>query len=134
VQLGARYDGSPIIAGDEAAPPDSFASYTPSTVPGGRAPHAWIGNGRGIGDSLFDRLGQGFTLLRLGANAPHAVDLAQAADKLAIPFTQIDIADDDIRELYGRNLVLIRPDQHVAWRGNAAPADAEALLRRLTGS
>ena len=134
VQLGARYDGSPIIAGDEAAPPDSFASYTPSTVPGGRAPHAWIGNGRGIGDSLFDRLGQGFTLLRLGANAPHAVDLAQAADKLAIPFTQIDIADDDIRELYGRDLVLIRPDQHVAWRGNAAPADAEALLRRLTGS
>ncbi len=58
---------------------------------------------------------------------------AAAAHKLAIPFTQLDIADTDIRALYGRDLVLIRPDQHIAWRGNAVPADADALLRRLTG-
>jgi hypothetical protein len=133
VQLGARYDGSPIIAGDDAPPPDDFASYTPSAVPGGRAPHAWIGAGREIGDSLFDRLGTGFTLLRLGTNAPDATAFAAAAHGLQLPFKQLDIADDDIRALYGRDLVLIRPDQHVAWRGNAVPDDAGALLRRLTG-
>lgn len=133
VQLGARYDASPIVAGDDAPPPDDFATYTPSAAPGGRAPHAWVGPGRGVGDSLFDRFGRGFTLLRLGTKAPDAAAFAAAAHALAIPFTQLDIADDDIRALYDRDLVLIRPDQHVAWRGNAMPADAGALLRRLTG-
>ncbi len=133
VQLGARYDGSPIIAGDDAPPPDDFANYTPSAVPGGRAPHAWLGSGRGVGDSLFDRLGKGFTLLRLGDNAPDPSAFATAAQALTMPLKQIEIADNDIRALYGRDLVLIRPDQHVAWRGNALPADAGALLRQLTG-
>ena len=133
VQLGARYDGSPIVAGDDAPPPDDFTVYTPSAVPGGRAPHAWLGAGRGLGDSLFDRLGVGFTLLRLGGNAPDATTFAAAARRLKMPFTQLDISDGEIRGLYGRDLVLIRPDQHVAWRGNEVPADVDGLLRRLTG-
>ena len=58
VQLGARYDGSPIIAADGAPPADDYLRYTPSGVPGGRAPHLWLGDGRGYGNSLFDRLGQ----------------------------------------------------------------------------
>jgi hypothetical protein len=66
VELGARYDGSSIIASDEAAPTDSIVQYMPTGQPGGRAPHSWLGAGRGIGDSLYDRLGNGFTLLRLG--------------------------------------------------------------------
>jgi 2-polyprenyl-6-methoxyphenol hydroxylase-like FAD-dependent oxidoreductase len=133
VQLGARYEGSPIVAGDDAPPADDFARYVPSAVPGGRAPHAWLGEGRGIGDSLFDRFGKGFTLLRLGANAPDAAAFAAAALRLNVPLTLLDIADDDVRALYDRDLVLIRPDQHVAWRGDAVPPDAGALLRRLTG-
>jgi len=133
VQLGARYDGSPIVADDEAPPPDDFARYVPSAVPGGRAPHAWLGAGRDVGDSLYDRLGTGFTLLRLGSHAPDASALMAAARLMAMPLKQLDIADDDIRALYGRDLVLVRPDQHVAWRGNAVPTDADALLRRLAG-
>ena len=69
VQLGARYDGSPIVAEDGAPPPDDYVNYTPSGVPGGRAPHYWLDQGRGYGSSLFDRLGMGFTLLRLGGKA-----------------------------------------------------------------
>lgn len=133
VQLGARYDGSPIVAGDDAPPADDFAVYTPCAVPGGRAPHAWLGAGRGIGDSLFDHFGTGFTLLRLGTNPPDSAAFDAAARELNMPLTQLDIADDDIRGLYGRDLALIRPDQHIAWRGNAVPADASGLLRRLTG-
>jgi 2-polyprenyl-6-methoxyphenol hydroxylase-like FAD-dependent oxidoreductase len=133
VQLGARYDGSPIVAGDEAPPPDDFSQYVPSAVPGGRAPHAWLGAGRGTGDSLFDRFGVGFTLLQLGRHAPDTTAFVAAARRLKLPLTTLVIADDDIRGLYGRDLALIRPDQHIAWRGNAVPADADGLLRRLTG-
>src|SRR6185295_17512880 len=67
VQLGARYDGSPIVVSDGTPPPtDDLFDYRPSVVPGGRAPHVWIGHGRETGDSLFDRFGPGFTVLRLG--------------------------------------------------------------------
>src|SRR6185437_11272624 len=69
VQLGARYDGSSIVAEDGPAPADSLTTYTPTGVPGGRAPHLWLDDRRGYGSSLYDRLGMGFTLLRLG---PHA--------------------------------------------------------------
>ncbi|MET0867031.1 MAG: FAD-dependent monooxygenase, partial [Pseudorhodoplanes sp.] len=134
VQLGARYDGSPIVSGDEAPPPDDFAGYVPSPVPGGRAPHVWVGKGREPGDSLYDRLGLGFTLLRLGSNAPQANALANAAAERGIPLATLDLPDRDVRDLYARDLVLIRPDQHVAWRGNALPADPDALLSKVTGS
>ena len=69
MQLGARYDGSPIVVEDGDPPADRLDRYTPSGVPGGRAPHYWPGQGRGTGDSLFDRFGKGFTLLRLGGKA-----------------------------------------------------------------
>ena len=73
VQLGARYDGSPIVVSDGTPPPaDDLFDYRPSGVPGGRAPHVWTGDGRGIGNSLFDRFGPGFTVLRLGPRPPQA--------------------------------------------------------------
>ena len=69
IQLGARYDASPIVIGDGAVPPhDDPKVYTPSAVPGGRAPHYWIG----ARESLFDRFGRGFTLLKLGPDSPAA--------------------------------------------------------------
>jgi 2-polyprenyl-6-methoxyphenol hydroxylase-like FAD-dependent oxidoreductase len=133
VQLGARYDGSPIVAADGAPPPDCFIRYAPTSIPGGRAPHAWLDTGRSHGSSLFDRLGPGFTLLRLGPRAPAAAELRNAAERLRIPLTMLYIPDSDIRELYARDLALIRPDQHVAWRGNAIPSDVDGLLARLSG-
>ena len=134
VQLGARYDGSPIVAENGAPPSDDFINYTPSSVPGGRAPHFWLDDGRGFGSSLFDRLGPRFTLLRLGGKAPAASALAEAAAQGKIPFTIVDCPDDEARDLYGCALALIRPDQHVAWRGNVEPADPKRLLARVTGA
>lgn len=134
VQLGARYDGSPIVAEDGAPPTDNFINYTPSSVPGGRAPHFWMDDGRGFGSSLFDRLGTGFTLLRLGGRTPSGSALVEAAAQTRIPFKVLDCADDEARDLYGCDLALIRPDQHVAWRGNANPADAERLIARTVGA
>jgi 2-polyprenyl-6-methoxyphenol hydroxylase-like FAD-dependent oxidoreductase len=134
VQLGARYDGSPIVAADDAPPADSLIAYRPTSIPGGRAPHVWLGAGRGRGSSLFDRFGTGFTLLRLGTKAPDASAMAAAAARWKIPLTILDIDSAEARDLYERDLVLVRPDQYVAWRGNAAPADAERLFARVVGS
>ncbi len=130
IQLGARYDGSPIVAGDGAEPPsDTPAVYHPSSVPGGRAPHVWLGRG----DSLFDHFGPGFTLLRLGGAAPGGRALEAAARERRIPLTVLSVDLPQARELYACDLALIRPDQHVAWRGSGLPADPDALLARVTG-
>ena len=132
VQLGSRYDGSTIIASNVAPPADSLITYTPTSIPGGRAPHFWLDEGRTYGSSLYDQLGTGFTLLRLGP-APNASELMTAAADLNIPIKVIDVADTEARDLYDCGLALIRPDQHVAWRGNTAPADAKSLMARLVG-
>ncbi|HXD84205.1 MAG TPA: FAD-dependent oxidoreductase [Rudaea sp.] len=134
VQLGARYDGSPLLDSDAPAPADSLVTYTPTSAPGGRAPHLWLDDRRGYGSSLYDRLGMGFTLLRLGPHAAAGAEIISAAQQRHLPLTVLDIPDAGARDLYACDLALIRPDQYVAWRGNRAPATADRLLARLTGS
>lgn len=131
IQLGARYDGSPLIVDDSETPPtDSPFEYLPSTVPGGRAPHHWLDDGR----ALFDLFGAGFTLLRLTEAAPDGAAIASAATAHGVPINVVTIADDTLRDLYQRDLVLVRPDQHIAWRGNDEPADATRLITQVTGA
>ena len=133
VQLGARYDGSPLIdAGDDTPPADAFTTYTPSAVPGGRAPHLWLDDFHGPHSSLHDRFGTGFTVLELGtpgASAP----LTAAARRRGLPLDVVTLDDPAARELYERDLVVVRPDQHIAWRGARPPANPDALLDRVTG-
>ena len=134
VQLGARYDGSRLIAEDGTPPTDSYTAYTPSGVPGGRAPHFFLDPpGMPVRRSLYDLFGIGFTLLRLSPGAPGGEALARAAQRRGVPLTVVDAFDEDGRALYGRDLALVRPDQHLAWRGDSLPDDADALLARLTG-
>ncbi len=130
VQLGARYDNSPIIAGDGTSPPrDDPDAYVPSACPGGRTPHLWLDDGV----SLFDRLGPGFTLLDLSGGAAETRGLARAAAARGLPLTILALDRPEARDLYACDLVLVRPDQHVAWRGNRMPDDGAALLARVTG-
>jgi 2-polyprenyl-6-methoxyphenol hydroxylase-like FAD-dependent oxidoreductase len=137
VQLGGRYDGSPVVVADGPPPedifPDTYDEYVPSGVPGGRAPHLWLDDARVMGSSLFDRLGPSFTLLRLGTGAGATDALENAARKHGIPLTVLDIAIPEARALYGRDLALIRPDQYIAWRGDRVPDDPDHLLARVTG-
>lgn len=132
VQLGARYDGSSVIIPDAAAPADSVLTYTPTSIPGGRAPHVWFDEKRTYGNSLFDRLGTGFTLLRLGPRAPDASVMMAAAVRQNIPLKALDVSDTDARDLYERDLVIIRPDQYVAWRGNNS-ANPDRLFAQVVG-
>ncbi len=137
VQIGGRYDGSPIIIADGEPPPDrfpeSYDEYVPSGLPGGRAPHVWLDESRQMGSSLFDKFGRGFTLLRFNAEAD-AAGLEHAAAARGVPLAILDVALPQARALYGRDLALIRPDQYIAWRGDRLPDDPDALLARLTAS
>ena len=135
VQLGARYDGSPIVAEDGAPPADDYVHYTPSGVPGGRAPHYWLGAGPRHRQLAVRPVRQG--LHAAAARRQGRADTASieaAARKRGVPLKVIDLPQADARELYGRDLALIRPDQYVAWRGDAPPADADRLLARLIGA
>jgi 2-polyprenyl-6-methoxyphenol hydroxylase-like FAD-dependent oxidoreductase len=129
VQLGVRYEDSPIIWPDGTpTPEDVYDRYVPTARPGARAPHLWLSRTQ----SLFDVLGPGFTLLRMGSDAPSAAPLVAAARRRGIPLAVVDIELPEARGLYEGDLALIRPDQHVAWRGDELP-DADELLTRVTG-
>lgn len=128
ITFGGRYDGSPAIVGDGTAPPpDAANSYIPTACPGGRPPHLWLEDGR----SLYDTFGFDWTLLRLGKGAPSGDAFYGGAKRLGLSLKIVDLPSDAVRDLYGADLALIRPDQIVGWRGNS-PYLADSVLQRLT--
>jgi len=129
LNFGYYYQGSPIIVGDDEQPPAySMGDFTPSTVPGCRTPHFWLPDGR----SLYDAFGHGYTLLRLDPEVDVA-PLQAAARARRMPLTLLDIAPGSAPQPYRHKLLLVRDDQHVAWRSDALPADAAALVATLCG-
>lgn len=130
VTLGARYDGSPLIVSDGTQPPaDSANVYEPSACPGGRAPHAWLADGR----SLYDAFNFEFTLLQLGQGADPE-PILEAARKFGVPLMLLNLVAEDLRGLYQADMALIRPDQIVCWRGDTSPADPDTLIAAITGN
>ena len=131
VVLGSRYEGSPLVAGDGSAPPpEHYADYQPSAHPGCLAPHAWLDEHT----SLYDRFGPDCTLLVLADGAEPAIRaISAAADAAGMPLTLLDVRTAGLEGLYGAALALIRPDHHVAWRGQAV-ADAAGLVDRIRGA
>lgn len=130
IKLGICYEGSPVICPDGTPPGPTSGSYIPSTRPGTRAPHAWLPDGR----STLDLFGDGFTLLRLGNDPPHADPLVEAAAQRGVPLHVVTLSDPVIAVLYERKLVLIRPDGHVAWRDNSCPRDPVSVIDRVRGA
>lgn len=120
VVLGYRYLESPIIIEEAPAIPwDRSIDYTPSAAPGCLAPHRWLEDG----SSLYDHFGQGFTMLVMDARAREAAKAASLqAKSLRIPFTIFETLNGNLAGLYEAPLALIRPDQHVAWRGTSVPS------------
>jgi 2-polyprenyl-6-methoxyphenol hydroxylase-like FAD-dependent oxidoreductase len=130
LNYGYFYDRSPLIAYDgEHAPAYTMQDYTPSTVPGCRLPHVWL-NGR---RSLYDALGADYTLLRLDPGADVGPLMGAAAAR-GLPLELLDVDASGAAAAYRHGLLIVRPDQHVAWRGDAAPADPGALVDRLRGA
>jgi 2-polyprenyl-6-methoxyphenol hydroxylase-like FAD-dependent oxidoreductase len=133
ITVGYRYDTSPICVPDGTPmPPVTTTTITQTARSGARAPHAWVDEKSRL--STLDLFGRGFVLLRLGANPLDAAALQDAARAVGMPVTVHDLTDAAIAELYACRLALVRPDGHVAWRGDAVPADASGVIDVVRGA
>jgi 2-polyprenyl-6-methoxyphenol hydroxylase-like FAD-dependent oxidoreductase len=131
LKLQYCYEGSPLCVADGSPAPEAETPrFVASTRPGSRAPHAWLPDGR----STRDFFGDGFMLLRLGAAPPDGARLIEAAKARGVPLTEVALADAEVAALFEKPLILVRPDGHVAWRGEEAPADATAIIDRVRGA
>ncbi len=128
VELGYTYAGSPIIVSEaEPYPESDFFHYIPSASPGSRFPHVRLKDGR----ALQDTVGGGFTLLAFGDvdTAP----MKRAMTAFGVAFEVLRLDEPAVRFLAARNLVLLRPDLHVAWRGDRLPDSCEGVVTTVTG-
>jgi hypothetical protein len=124
--LDVRIAPSPVIVGGDTATGEPAARDAGSPVAGALLPHAWLDSGR----SLYDELGDGFTLLT--ARRGGAADaIARAAHASAVPLKVLDLEE---RALRGAALVLVRPDTYVAWTGDSEPGSAGDLIDRIRGA
>ena len=128
-ELGYRYVGSPIVQDEPGGPEHHFREYHPTTWPGSRLPHVWLDGGQAI----QDRIGNGYTLLRLGGSKEDLSDFQREMNLRKAPFEVLDIPDAAARDLYGHDLILLRPDLHVAWRGQRVGAGPRGLAALATG-
>jgi 2-polyprenyl-6-methoxyphenol hydroxylase-like FAD-dependent oxidoreductase len=127
--LGYQYDVSPVIVDDGTPPLPESQQYEPTTRPGARLPHMWLRDG----SSLYDRLGSGLSLLRLRDGIDVAPFIESAAVR-SVPLLVLDLRDQALEKIYGTSLLLVRPDQHVAWRGASVDRPtAEDVIDRVCG-
>ena len=131
LQIGYRYDASPICVADRTpAPPDDPETYVPTARPGARAPHVFLADGR----STLDLFRRSFALLRLGADPPDVTAFAAAATSRSLPLDVVTLHEPQAAALYERRLVLVRPDGHVAWRGDEVPTDPVRIVDCVRGA
>jgi 2-polyprenyl-6-methoxyphenol hydroxylase-like FAD-dependent oxidoreductase len=128
-ELGYRYVDSPIICDIPGGPEHLFREYRPTTWPGARLPHVWLDDGT----AMQDRIPDGYTIVKLGRSKPDAGGLEQALRSYGAPVAVLDVPDRAAREVYGFDLLLLRPDLHVVWRGHEPPEDAGEVAAVATG-
>jgi 2-polyprenyl-6-methoxyphenol hydroxylase-like FAD-dependent oxidoreductase len=130
LQLGYRYEDSPIIVPDDTeAPADDPENFVASARPGARAPHAPLADGQ----SMLDLYGPTFALMRFGDDGPAGKEIVEAAKSRGVPITVHSIREVEVEAIYDAKLVLVRPDGHVAWRGYKAPPEPMTLIDRIRG-
>jgi hypothetical protein len=130
IEAGYRYVDSPVVWPEVGNGPDpDNPRYVPTTWPGARLPHVWLNDGT----ALHDRLGPGYTLLRLAGSQADVSGLERALRATRAPLDVLDIGDERVREIAGFDLLLVRPDLHVVWRGNRISDEAGTIAAVATG-
>jgi 2-polyprenyl-6-methoxyphenol hydroxylase-like FAD-dependent oxidoreductase len=120
-----HYEGSPVIAGGGGGRPSARGRHETRARPG----HHLAPQPEGTDVDLFDQLtGDGFVLLRAGGKGE---GLIAAAERAGVPLRIVDVAAD-VRDAYGADLVLVRPDQYVAWVADGCE-DADAVVATVIG-
>jgi 2-polyprenyl-6-methoxyphenol hydroxylase-like FAD-dependent oxidoreductase len=125
-----HYEGSSIVIGPPGAPVGIHAGHSFTA----RAGHHLTPQPLSDGRNVFETLGAGFALLAFDADDDDIRELRHAARACRIPLTVVRDSLGQGRERYGSRLILVRPDQFVAWSGDRAPNDPGSLLGRVTGS
>ena len=128
-ELGYRYINSPIVCEVPGGPEQLFRDYQPTTWPGARLPHVWLDDGT----AMQDRIGDGYTILKLGRSKADVGGLEQAIRAYGAPVEVLEIPDQITRDIYQYDLLLLRPDLHVVWRGHEPPDDAAEVAAIATG-
>ncbi len=124
IEAGYRYVDSPVICNEKGDGPDpDNPQYVPTAWPGARLPHVWLEDH----SALHDHLGPGYTLVRLGKTSEDTTALERAFQQLHAPLDTFAFDSERARDIYGCDLLLVRPDLHVAWRGNRVPQDPKAV-------
>ena len=129
-EMGYRYIDSPIIMDIPGGPEHLFREYIPTTWPGARLPHVWLDDGTAMQDRIPV---EGYTLLKLGRTRADTGGLEKAIRSHGAPLTVLDVPDEIAREIYGFDLILLRPDMHIVWRGQQAPEDPALVGAVATG-
>jgi 2-polyprenyl-6-methoxyphenol hydroxylase-like FAD-dependent oxidoreductase len=128
-EFGYSYAGSPLVASEpDNLPQWDINTYTPSARPGVRVPHMWLKDGR----ALHDLLGADYTLLDLRGNF-YSVGLRAAFRAIGAPLAVLQLDEPHLRRVFGRSVLLLRPDLHIAWSGEGPLLDATALAKQVTG-
>jgi hypothetical protein len=130
LQVGYCYDNSPVCIEDGEPLPEFRPDIChPVARAGARAPHVWLNDGR----STLDLFSRGFVLL-CSSEPVDTSRLEAAARKFAVPLTKVTLTEPAVAERYPRRLVLVRPDGHIAWHGDAVPSDPGSLINRIRGA
>jgi 2-polyprenyl-6-methoxyphenol hydroxylase-like FAD-dependent oxidoreductase len=124
-----NYEASPVVVGPAGGRTSAHGEHAFAA----RAGHHLAPQPLSSGRNVFEELGRGFTLLALDAASADVARIVRAAEACGVPLTVVRDSMAGGRENYGAKLVLVRPDQFVAFARDVAPADADALLRRVSG-
>jgi 2-polyprenyl-6-methoxyphenol hydroxylase-like FAD-dependent oxidoreductase len=128
-ELGYRYVDSPIIDNIPGGPEQLFRDYRPTSWPGARLPHVWLEDGTPIQDRIPN---VGYTLLCMNGRHETAA-LEDAFRTRSAPLSLLHVQSEPARAIYERDLILVRPDMHVVWRGDNPPDNADELAALATG-
>ncbi|MDQ1670186.1 MAG: hypothetical protein QOE40_2247, partial [Actinomycetota bacterium] len=130
IEAGYRYVDSPVVCYDPGPQPEPYGyAYEPMACPGARLPHLWV-DGQ---TALHDLCGDGYTLLRLGGSTADTTALEKELRTLGAPWQVLDLDEPHLRATYGADLLLLRPDLHVAWRGDEPPTHPAEVAATVTG-
>ena len=128
-ELGYRYVDSPCIDNIPGGPEHRVGEYHPNVWPGSRLPHCWLDDGTAIQDHLPET----YILLSLGNKPPDTKEIRKSFEATGAPVTEVKVESDRIRDLYGFDFLVLRPDMHVVWRGTEAPQNDREIVSIATG-
>ena len=124
-----HYEGSPVVFGPPGGKSGAQSRHTAKARAGHHLQPQKLSSGRNV----YEELGTGFTLLALGVDDGPVRAFEEAARSLGVPLKVVRDSFEDARRAYEANLILVRPDQFIAWVGYSTPQNARAVLGKAAG-